>query len=108
MTVLQMPMRGVCDFCGGPKPVRIIRASDVILNEHPAAFRSRNGWAACTQCGALIDADDWGALQSRVVDERMKQPKNTEVNGWSISRDLIEKDVAGNLALMRKHMRLDK
>jgi hypothetical protein len=107
MTVLQMPMRGVCDFCGVPKPIRIMRASDVILNEHPAAFRSRNGWAACGQCGTLIDADDWGALQSRVVDERMKQPTYTEISGSLVSREAIEKDVVSNLALMRKHVRRD-
>ena len=91
----------------GPKPIRIIRASDAILNE-PAALRSRNGRAACTQCGSLIDADDWGALQSRVVFERMKQPTYTEINGWLVSREAIEKDVVSNLALMRKHVRRDK
>jgi len=52
----------VCDFCGDPP--RVVYASSRMST---GVFMECWRWMACGRCERLVDANDWGSVQRRVV-----------------------------------------
>lgn len=58
-----------CDFCSASPAVRAYRTPDFNLQELPGVQRvSTEGWAACAECRALIDAGEEEGVINRSVD----------------------------------------
>ena len=60
----------ICDFCSSPDVYRAYMAEDFIALEvleadHSTRFQSLGAWAACRECTALIEAENWEALLER-------------------------------------------
>jgi hypothetical protein len=66
----------LCDFCSDPLPVRELPAETFILDEARAELppmQSTGGWTACAECGAMIDARNWNALEERAMGRMAKK-----------------------------------
>lgn len=58
-----------CDFCSGTPAVTAYRTPDFVMRKLPGAEAiSTEGWAACADCTALIEAGDPEAVIDRAVD----------------------------------------
>jgi hypothetical protein len=58
----------ICDFCSSPGPKYIYPAITCTLEQvGPLTLASVEGWAACSECSALIDAKDKEGLRHRAV-----------------------------------------
>jgi hypothetical protein len=57
----------ICDFCSEPKPSHLFSVSDFTMDQTPGLpeYRSKGGWAACSSCAALIEAENWDGLALR-------------------------------------------
>jgi hypothetical protein len=58
------PYLGVCDFCSARPIAYDIEADDF---EDESRHASVGGWAACAECGQLIEARDRGGLYKRAT-----------------------------------------
>lgn len=54
----------VCDFCGHDSPAWDYDCQDFVIAPDLA---SQGGWAACTPCSNMIEADDWDGVLERCV-----------------------------------------
>ena len=52
----------VCDFCGDAYPAWDYDCHDFVI---PDVDASAGGWAACTPCSDMIEADDWEGVFER-------------------------------------------
>lgn len=59
----------VCDFCGHDSPAWDYDCHDFLLSPDLA---SAGGWAACTPCSDMIEADDWLGVLMRCVEAASK------------------------------------
>ena len=55
----------VCDFCGHHSPSWDYDCHDFLTDDPDLA--SAGGWAACTPCSDLIEAEDWDGLMERCL-----------------------------------------
>jgi hypothetical protein len=55
----------VCDFCGNDSPAWDYDCHDFVTDIPILA--STGGWAACTPCSDMIEADDWSGLLERCL-----------------------------------------
>jgi len=60
----------ICDFCSSPDVYRAYMAEDFIALEvleadRSTRFQSLGAWAACRECTALIEAENWEGLLER-------------------------------------------
>jgi len=53
----------VCDFCSASKPVVVYASSRTAAGENVQCWR----WMACAACEALVDRDNWSAVQDRAM-----------------------------------------
>ncbi|GAB3459147.1 hypothetical protein GCM10027436_65220 [Actinophytocola sediminis] len=60
---------GRCDFCNDESPTFVLPVRDFVAPNVPGDVTgwdySQGGWAACTRCAPLIDANRWNALERR-------------------------------------------
>jgi len=66
---MRMSEQPICDFCSAENPARVFHTPEFTMDKTPGLpeSRSRGGWAACSACGTLIDAENWIGLQQRAV-----------------------------------------
>jgi hypothetical protein len=84
-----------CDFCSGVPVVACYLSPDHVLEEAPGVQRiSTEGWAACADCDALLQADDREAVIDRATDRlRATNPR------W---RALTRADARSAIATMQQ------
>jgi hypothetical protein len=64
----------VCDFCNQGSFVKAYAChSFVYLKGTPMEHYRCEEWAACGECAALIDAEQWGTLTDRAVRAFVRQ-----------------------------------
>jgi len=54
---------GKCDFCSAPDPEWIYPTHDFAMDA--VGWGSRGAWAACEECSALIEAQEYPRLRQR-------------------------------------------
>lgn len=64
--------RGRCDFCNDSAPTHVLPAQDFTI-PHAPTHSSLADWAACTQCAALIERNEWNALSRRAAQAFARQ-----------------------------------
>ena len=66
----ELKAKGVCDFCGEACNADMggAKAYDCADCEMPMGGTSIGAWAACPDCAALIDAEQWHALEDRMTE----------------------------------------
>ena len=101
MPEVRIAAHDVCDFCSDPKPVRLFQAPDFMMAKDSPGLRSRGGWMACAECGALIDAEQWKELVERAI--AALWPKYDGL----LPRRLLREQVELSHKLFREHMRRD-
>lgn len=58
----------LCDFCSAPNPPRKYPCGPVLMMVVGGVEQwSRDAWAACEICAALIDANEWESLLERTM-----------------------------------------
>jgi hypothetical protein len=68
----------ICDICSAPDPPWRYPAEDFIASETEGLSgilvqESIGGWAACDECRAIIDREDWHGLAVRAADTLLAQ-----------------------------------
>ncbi|HEU4753404.1 MAG TPA: hypothetical protein VFU47_09885 [Armatimonadota bacterium] len=76
-----------CDFCSATPAVRAYRTPDFVLEDVTAPGGriqriSTEGWAACADCAALIDAGD----EEGVIDRSTDRLRRTNPRWGALSR----------------------
>jgi hypothetical protein len=97
--------RYLCDFCNGEDPVWTlpVRGFDVpkINEDQKITGTSGENWAACADCAALIDRNQWSALLRRVIsgwELRYHVPMDPKAQtNLSASYRLLRKNITGPL-----------
>ncbi len=69
----KMSAEPVCDFCGSADPVSVYADLKMSNGLERPAWR----WCACGLCEKLVDASNWGDLQSRVTQRLLKLAPGT-------------------------------
>lgn len=64
-TVHETVSSPVCDFCGHHSPAWDYDCHDFVTPDPDLA--SMGGWAACTPCSDMIEADDWEGVLERCL-----------------------------------------
>lgn len=80
----------ICDFCSSPEiyTTHCCMPHDMQKSEH---FRMTDGdglWAACKECDALIQKEDWSALLERSVTTFF------EMYGQIVTREQVRSHIA--------------
>jgi hypothetical protein len=68
-----------CDFCNTDAAAYHVPARDFAMPNLPG-HRSSGAWAACRECGTLVDTNQWSKLIRRVVEKyaESKSPMTIE------------------------------
>ncbi len=97
----EVQVRGRCDFCFTDEPTWVLPVTKIryeIPGHGGGGFDS--DWAACDDCAALIDRNQWNALLRRVKmswqDRHGPMPDTTETQLKGLYRT-IRKNVSGSL-----------
>lgn len=89
--------RGVCDFCRFGSAAWVLPVKDFTT---PIGTQSGGGWAACDDCAALIERNQWNALIRRVVADIPEYQSVTAQTNLKTLYRLVRKNTAGAITAL--------
>lgn len=93
----EVPDEGRCDFCLTGHPTYVVPAEDFQVDP---GHMSHGDWAACPECGILVQAKQWNTLVYRVWSLspfRDEMPKAMLMFGFKKLYADLEKHITGEL-----------